>query len=187
MSQTSGDSIRTDSVSSPAFRSPKWPTGYLFKSTYSAGLYGPKRNHIFALLMRQVARRAVNLAQPIRGRWAEIGCGPGALIPSLAQHCELTVGVDYDEATNLDAAALTRSMCGTSVIVRGDAYRLPIKHGSLDGLIAIETVEHLDENRVFTEFLRVLRPGGVVVFSVPVEAGIALFIRQLARAALRRR
>ena len=187
MSQTSRDSVGSRSMFPLAFRPPQWPAGYAFKSTYSAGLYGPKRNHIFAHLMAQVARLAVHLAQPIRGRWAEIGCGPGALLPSLMEYCELTVGVDYNVATNLDASALTRWMCGRSVVVRGDAYALPIKQGSLDGLVALETVEHLDENRVFTECLRVLRPGGILVFSIPVEVGMSLFIRQIARAALRRR
>src|SRR2546426_254921 len=99
MSRTSRDSIRDGSAPTFAFRSPEWPAGYHFKSTYSAGVYGSNRNHVFPLLMRQVARRAVRLAQPIRGRWAEIGCGPGALLPSLTECCELIAGVDYDKAT----------------------------------------------------------------------------------------
>src|SRR5439155_22471526 len=50
--------------------------------------------------------------------------------------------------------------------VVGDACRLPIAGGSLDGVISVEAAFHFASRRAFfEECVRVLRPGGVLTMS----------------------
>ena len=74
-------------------------------------------------------------------------------------------------------------MFGAVLSVAGSAHNLPFRDGSFDGVLALETLEHCDENRALPEIWRVLTPGGRLVFTVPVEIGTAALVRQLVRSA----
>ena len=53
-------------------------------------------------------------------------------------------------------------------VVEGDAAALPFEDGAVDAVVMLDVLEHVPEPRaVLTEVRRVLRPGGVVVLSVP--------------------
>ena len=45
----------------------------------------------------------------------------------------------------------------------------------------METMEHLESRKALKEITRLLKPGGRLVLSVPVETGSALVVRQLVR------
>src|SRR5205807_2945487 len=50
----------------------------------------------------------------------------------------------------------------------GDAHRLPFKDGAFDGVVSLETLEHLASPEIFIgEIARVLRPLGVLTLSTP--------------------
>ena len=54
----------------------------------------------------------------------------------------------------------------TAAAVNGDATRIPLREGSLDGLISVEAAFHFPSRaRFFREAHRVLRPGGVLTMS----------------------
>jgi SAM-dependent methyltransferase len=56
----------------------------------------------------------------------------------------------------------------SSCDVRLDATRMAFASGSIDVLIACDTLEHIpDDRRALSEFHRVLRPGGMAVLTVP--------------------
>ncbi len=54
--------------------------------------------------------------------------------------------------------------------VQGDGERLPFADGQFDCVICTETLEHVPDDRVVArELVRVLRPSGLLVISVPDE------------------
>jgi 2-polyprenyl-3-methyl-5-hydroxy-6-metoxy-1,4-benzoquinol methylase len=53
-------------------------------------------------------------------------------------------------------------------LVQADATFLPFAHSAFDGAICSETIEHIErDDAVIAEMARVLRPGGVLVITVP--------------------
>lgn len=64
------------------------------------------------------------------------------------------------------------------------------KRGPFDMVTLFETIEHLDDNeaRLFlSRAASVLKPGGRILFSAPIEIGPAIFAKELNRSILHRR
>jgi len=79
----------------------------------------------------------------------EIGCGERRDFPD-------SLGLDIRKTTKVD--------------VIGDARSLPFKDESFDHVFSSHTLEHLphgDCDRVLREWIRVLRPGGVIELRMP--------------------
>lgn len=108
--------------------------------------------------------------RPRRGglRVVDVGCGTGATLSVLGRFGAIT-GIDRS------ADALHYSMLrGPHELVRGRAEELPVRDGSADIVTALDVLEHIgDDARAAAEFARVLRPGGVLLVTVP--AGPALW------------
>src|SRR5437879_634244 len=164
---------------------PTWSPDYKLAADYAKDLYGPGSMPLYRQLHRITSNTALSLAKPIHGSWLEVGCGPGDLLPSLANSASRVVGLDFGADLVSDAGALTRHMCGASLVVRGDAYNLPFRSRAFDGIVCLETLEHLRCQEVLKELHRVLKGDGRLVASVPVEIGTALVARQAARFLLR--
>jgi len=92
----------------------------------------------------------------------EIGCGAGGLLKRLARYGK-PKGVELSKELSIVA----RERSGRPTIC-GNAYSLPLPDQSQDLVCLFDTIEHIpDENRALAEIHRVLRPGGIVFFSVP--------------------
>jgi SAM-dependent methyltransferase len=102
-----------------------------------------------------------------RGRVLDLACGVGYGAPILLGNpaVEDYVGVDVE----YEAIAQARiDPPPKARFLQGSAFSLPFGDGSFDTIVSLETLEHLDEPaRALAEFRRVLRPGGVLVGSVP--------------------
>jgi SAM-dependent methyltransferase len=121
-----------------------------------------------------VARREAALEfarefRPEKGplRILDAGCGTGALMSLLsAQGNAQVFGMDLV----WDALAFSRGR-GVRGLVQGDLTALPFRTASFDVVTALDVVEHVEQDvTALTEIGRVLRPGGVLVMSVPAYA-----------------
>lgn len=78
---------------------------------------------------------------------------------------------DYGEIRGIDISDETIRLCaqrGITRLVKGDAMRLPFAAGAFDVALALDAFEHFDDDvQAMREVLRVLRPGGVLVATVP--------------------
>lgn len=94
----------------------------------------------------------------------DAGCGTGGLLDRLRDMPDVRpVGVDFAP----EALAFCRSR-GHAGIVRGDLTRLPFGDGEFHAVTALDVLEHVEDDRgAVREIARVLRPGGVLIASVP--------------------
>jgi SAM-dependent methyltransferase len=92
----------------------------------------------------------------------DLGCGTGAVLQELTAFSN-PVGVDMSPLA-LDFCR-TRNL--TNLIV-GRGESLPFRTASVDAVLALDVLEHIEQHEVaFGEASRVLKPGGVLVLSVP--------------------
>ncbi len=98
----------------------------------------------------------------------DVGCSGGHLLADLRAEwpdAELA-GVDAE------SAGLARAQVAApgAVILHASATDLPLGDGCVDGLVALNLLEHLTGDRdALAEFARVLRPGGRAVVVVPAN------------------
>lgn len=97
----------------------------------------------------------------VRGRILDLGCGTGGVLPHLAE---------FGDALGLDPAPEAAKYCqrrGVPMVVGGGAT-LPFADGSFDAVLALDVIEHVpDDAALLREARRVLRPGGVLLLTVP--------------------
>jgi SAM-dependent methyltransferase len=98
---------------------------------------------------------------------AELGCGYGRVLKRVAGNVKLTFGID----TSLDSLRLAQEFVGPNRPVRlllMDAGRMGFSDHVFDLTFCIQngiSAFALDPQQLFSEALRVTRPGGIVLFS----------------------
>lgn len=158
---------------------------------YDQTFYPLVTHFTFALQPSAVARlkfirevvKAINLEQ---AEVADLGCGSGmilcdvlALKPGWRGH-----GLDISPAAvNYARRLAAHKGTGERADFRvGDIARLPFETNALDLVIASEVVEHLPEpERVIAEIARVLRPGGQLILTMPMESHTPAHLHALNR------
>lgn len=120
-----------------------------------------------------LANRLQELGVPLRGRILEVGCGEGGITIELQRHGFETVGLEIDPA-RIDLSKRRAEEEGVKpLFVRGSAYALPVAQGSLDAVVLENVIEHLEYwPGAVEQSARTLRPGGVIVVSLPHRFGI---------------
>jgi len=95
-------------------------------------------------------------------RILDLGCGPGNTLRRLMRWGTV-VGSDF----SLDALAFAQTK-GVSRVLSCDSTALPFAAESFDCVVALDMLEHVeDDEGSMREIRRVLRPGGVFLFTVP--------------------
>jgi SAM-dependent methyltransferase len=97
-----------------------------------------------------------------RPRLLEVGCGTGGLLREMAS---------WADAYGLDVSGEAVGYCrerGLATVCQGSVNALPFLDGTFDGVIGVDVLEHLDDDEgALRELLRVCRPGGRLVATVP--------------------
>lgn len=95
-------------------------------------------------------------------RILDIGCGAGGMLGLLQRYGEVA-GLDVDH----EYLAFCRER-GFPNVLCGSGYELPFGDGRFDLVSLFDTLEHIPEEvAALREVRRVLRPGGLVLISVP--------------------
>jgi SAM-dependent methyltransferase len=97
-------------------------------------------------------------------RILDAGCGGGAVLAELAG---LGTAVGLEPSPTSRERALARR---AGEVVDGDLARLPFADDEFDLATTLDVLEHLDDDRAaLAELRRVVRPGGVLVVTVPAH------------------
>lgn len=112
------------------------------------------------------------LALPQGLRWADVGCGTGALTELIMQSCEPASVVGVDRAAAFIALARRRVVDARAAFEVGDATSLPWADASVDATVSGLVLNFVSDGAAMVrEMRRVARPGGCVAAYVWDYAG----------------
>ncbi|MFQ6021344.1 MAG: malonyl-ACP O-methyltransferase BioC [Acidiferrobacterales bacterium] len=122
-----------------------------------------------AVLQREIANRMLERLDLIRcspQRVLDVGCRTGHCSRALQKRYKGAVIVGVDLAYGMARAAQTQTHWRTRQrFVCGDAETLPVADAAVDMIVSNLTLQWCTPDTVFQEFARVLRPGGVLMFT----------------------
>jgi SAM-dependent methyltransferase len=131
----------------------------------TAGEYAARRDDDPRLAVQLAI--ASDMLRGEHGRTLDIGCGTGSAFPMLRAREFDVVGMDL--SSRMIAFANQRYADDAGIqLSRGDVEFLPFATGSFDAVTCLGVFESLpDYTPAMREIARVLRPGGLLVLSIP--------------------
>lgn len=133
--------------------------------------YVRSREHQFSFVAQK--RLVIGMLAEARGRLLEVGCGPAVMTPDLLAMGFQVQGVDVSPEM-LRRARLR--MAGHPLAQRcrfsaGDFEQLAFPDACFDAVLAMGVLEYLPSyGRALRNAARVLKPGGIAVFTLPNRA-----------------
>lgn len=99
-------------------------------------------------------------AQLLSGVVVDLGCGVRPYEPEILAYADRYIGIDW-----------MQTLHGVQADVIADLARpLPIRSDAVDAVVTFEVLEHIPEPALMlSEACRILRPGGVLLLSVPFQ------------------
>jgi SAM-dependent methyltransferase len=142
----------------------------------ASDIYADKDARYFANARREI----YPLLPPQIGTVFEIGCGAGGTLDWLRREhdAKLTIGSELTEP----AAARARTRVDRVIVGDVEKIELGIEPGTVDLVLALDVLEHLrDPWSVVHKLGRLLRPGGVMISSIPNVAHYSVALPLLLR------
>jgi ubiquinone/menaquinone biosynthesis C-methylase UbiE len=126
-----------------------------------ADWYSARKSGCYEFLIQVPA--ILNLLGDLRGRsLIDIGCGPGVYTVEFARRGATVVGLDISRKMLEKAKSSARMTNAKLTLQKADAHFLPFMDESFDTAALILTILNA---RVAQEVARVLKPGGLLLFS----------------------
>jgi len=123
-----------------------------------------------SVIERAVLGRLDRLRLPKGASVLDAPCGSGALAAALRD-------AGYD-AWGTDVVPAARAAIGDKFLQANLGAGIPIADGSMDVVVAVEGIEHLENRHAFLrEIHRVLRPGGHLILTTPNTTSIRSRVR----------
>jgi ubiquinone/menaquinone biosynthesis C-methylase UbiE len=111
----------------------------------------------------------------------EVGFGSGVSFLNLSQLYQEIHGLDLT-ADVLQVSEMFANLGVQTELRNGSVLEMPYPDQSFDAVLLISILEHLQPQEqiiAFREIWRVLKPGGQVVYGVPVERPLMVFLFRL--------
>jgi len=150
-------------------------------------IFGRSSDELHRRYSEQACARGAEIAgtlaveADVRGKRAlDVGCGEGGVAVAFAQRGSHVVAIDNSEDNVRKTAQLLAGFGdNTSVAaLRMDAHELAFSDTSFDVVVLADLLEHVsDPQRVATEVVRLLRPGGLLYVSVPNKLSLWCLVR----------
>ena len=136
----------------------------------------------FTYALQPSARARLNFVKEVaqsinvpRAQFADLGCGSGVILSELLSMKRLWTGYGLDisrEAVNYARRlAEYKGVAGRANFHAGNVSQLPYADKSLDLVVASEIIEHMPDPAIAAaEISRVLRPGGSLILTMPLDS-----------------
>jgi len=120
-----------------------------------------------------------------RFRILDLGCADGPFLPTLNYYAKNNVAIDISEGLIRGANTLVKekgnNLSNISLLC-SDGHFLPFKNEKFDLIFCLEVLEHVKSPKlVLIDINRVLKKGGTLICTLPVEIGPSLLIRTIIR------
>jgi len=131
-----------------------------------------------------IYRRRVELClEELTGgdRILEVGFGSGVCFYNLKDLYGTIYGLDLTASTQA-IEEFYRQHGIQTILANGSVLEMPYPENHFDSVLLISILEHLKPDQLdlaFSEIIRVLKPGGQVVYGVPVERPLMVFLFRL--------
>jgi len=115
-------------------------------------------------------RHVMGLFDKTGGRFLDAGCGTGDFIPDLVARNGAVTALDFaEDMIEQSRARMARRRLDAQVdFAVGDVTDLNYDENTFDAIIGVGLIEYLTDYRAaLREFHRVLKPGGIVIVTVP--------------------
>jgi len=158
---------------------------WLFQPENFSNLYKKTANWFSpsAIVARFLEQRTTMLFKMFEGsknlKLLDVGCGSGIHLAKYAKNCKEVVGVDYSKnMLKIAESTLNYLPLKNWKLVKADAEKLPFSNGEFDVAIAMGLLDYVSSpKKVLIECQRVLKKGGLIIFSIPKNPSIFAFLR----------
>ena len=117
------------------------------------------------------------------GRLLDYGCGDGTFLALVHEQFARAIGTDADVGQLADCARRFQGLPNVTFLPPASLAD-PSHAGAYDVITCMEVLEHCLEaprGQVLADLHRLIKPGGRVIISVPIETGASLVVKQVAR------